>query len=689
MADARTVRVAIVGAGPRGTSVLERLLARVAATPEQLPALVIDLIDPFPAGPGHVWRTDQSRLYLMNTQSFYPTLVPGGELPAASLTKLSFDEWRVAQRAAPDESLSEQDAAELTTLESTGFPSRALYGRYLRWTFEQLTAQLPAGVTLREHRSEATAIRPTAAGEDAVDPSVRSEATAIRPTAAGGYAVDLADGRRLVADRVVLALGHLPSRLGREQELLAAGAAKAGLRYWPPAVPNDVDWDALPAGQPVLVRGMGLNFFDVLGQLTEGRGGNFVETGLPAGEALRYEPSGREPLIAAASRRGTPYRAKAELESYYPRSVRLRFLTPEAVRALTASGLEKPGFDHDLWPLMHRDALWAYYSTLARVRPGATRPDAVDSGAGTPGAIRPDAVDSCAVAASAFLHRLEQTLLEPGPDWRGRLDAVLAASVAPADRLNLEALARPFAARHFSGHQDFADAVHAYLQADARGSAAGEDDPLKMAIGALNAGRAVIKSVVCDGGITDESWLGELRGWFESFVEGLASGPPALRMEQLAALVRDGVVRFIGPDPVFGLDPERRVFTASSPWVDAPPWRAKDLIEALAPANRVLQSSSPLLEQLLADGLVRPRIMLAADGEPVATSGLDLSAPPYRALDSAGRIERGLHVLGLQLSSVQWGTAIAAQAASDYPSGYRTLQDADSIAADVLGAAGS
>lgn len=650
--------MAIVGAGPRGTSVLERLLARVAATPEQLPALVIDLIDPFPAGPGHVWRTDQSRLYLMNTQSFYPTLVPGGELPAASLTKLSFDEFRVAQRAAPDESLSEEDAAELAALESTSFPSRALYGRYLRWTFEQLTAQLPAGVTLREHRTEATAIR---------------------PTAAGGYAVDLADGTRLVADRVVLALGHLPSRLGPEQELLAAGAAKAGLRYWPPAVPNDVDWDALPAGQPVLVRGMGLNFFDVLGQLTEGRGGSFLETGLLAGEALRYQPSGREPLIAAASRRGTPYRAKAELESYYPRSVRLRFLTAEAVGGLTASGMEKPGFDHDLWPLLHRDAVWAYYSTLARVRPGAIRSDAINT----------DAIHSDAVGGSAFLHRLEQTLLEPGPDWRNRLDDVLAASVDPTDRLNLEALARPFAARHFSGHQDFADAVHAYLQADARGSAAGEDDPLKMAIGALNAGRAVIKSVVCDGGITDESWLGELRGWFESFVEGLASGPPALRMEQLAALVRDGVVRFIGPDPVFGLDPDQRVFTASSPWVDAPPWRAKDLIEALAPANRVLQSSSPLLEQLLADGLVRPRIMLAADGEPVATSGLDLSAPPYRALDSAGRIARGLYVLGLQLSSVQWGTAISAQAASDYPSGYRTLQDADSIAADVLGAAGS
>ncbi|HSU70396.1 MAG TPA: hypothetical protein VLI70_02995, partial [Micrococcaceae bacterium] len=389
-------------------------------------------------------------------------------------------------------------------------------------------------------------------------------------------------------------------------------------------------------------------------------------------------------------------------------SVRLRFLSAEAVTGLTG-GMDKPGFDHDLWPRLHRDALWAYYSTLARVRPGTILPgparsDPAASGRASPERANPEpanpkpanpgpanptdtgTAEAEAAVVGRFLDRLDQALHQPGPEWEDQLKTVLASHIDPADRLNLEALARPFGARHFAGHQAFADAVHAYLQADARGSAAGEDDPLKMAIGALNAGRAVIKNVVCDGGITDESWLGELRGWFEPFVEGLASGPPALRVEQLAALVREGIVRFVGPDPVFGLDPEQRVFTASSPWVDAPPWRSKDLVEALAPANRVLQNSSPLLEQLLADGLVRPRIMLASDGQPVATSGLDLSAPPYRAIDAAGRVAPGLYVIGLQLSSVQWGTAIAAQAGSEYRSGYRTLQDADRIAEHILAA---
>lgn len=204
-----------------------------------------------------------------------------------------------------------------------------------------------------------------------------------------------------------------------------------------------------------------------------------------------------------------------------------------------------------------------------------------------------------------------------------------------------------------------------------------------MAIGALNAGRAIVKSLVADRGITQGSWLGELRGWFEGFVEGLASGPPAVRVEQLVALVRAGVVHFAGPDPVFRI--QHGVFTASSPWVADAPWEARHLVEALAPANNVQISASPLLRKLLQDGLVRPRTMLASDGEPVVTSGLDVTAPPYRPLDGTGAPVEGLYVLGLQLSSVQWGTAIAAEASAKYRSGYRTVVDSDAIAADILG----
>lgn len=627
---------------------MERLLARRAQDPRAADtALHIHLIDPFEPGAGHVWRAGQSRLYLMNTQSFFPTLVPDQGVSAPPVAGCTFNQWREAQKTTPWDKLSDGDRAELGKLTAKGFPSRAIYGRYLSWCVEQLLLNAPAGTSISHHPTTAKRV--------------------VKNHSEGGFDVVLHDGGPLHVDHVVLALGHVESKLSAVQSELRDEARANGLEYFPPAVPNDVDWDQLPAGETVLVRGMGLNFFDVVGQLTENRGGRFEATGGPAGESLRYVASGREPIIVGASRRGTPYRAKAELDSYYPHSVTLRFLGEDAVAAIAALGATA-GFEHDIWPLLHRDTLWAYYTTLARTRPEAVSPRLLPE-------------------LDALLH---EGLDGGDPGWPARLKDLLGELVPEAYLLDLQGLARPLArhplregaAARFSSHAQMDAAVLEYLVADAAGSALGEDDPVKMAIGALNAGRAIVKSLVADRGITQASWLGELRGWFEGFVEGLASGPPAVRMEQLAALVRAGVVHFSGPDPVFRL--QHGVFTVRSPWVADAPWEARHLVEALAPANNVQFSASPLVRNLLADGLIRPLLMLASDGEPVTTSGVDVTAPPYRPLDGTGVPVSGLYVLGLQLSSVQWGTAIAAEAGAKYRSGYRTILDADAIAADIL-----
>jgi len=642
--NTQSIRAAIIGAGPRGTSVLERLLARSAAHRAGSAGALkvhIDVVDPYPAGPGHVWQPQQSRLFLMNTQSFYPTLIPEDPSLPAPLAGTSFDKWRDRQQRDPLPSLTADERAELAVLESNDFPSRALYGRYLRSTLEDLLDKAPDGVTVQFHETSAVSVRP--AGD-------------------GTFDVGLATGETLCTGSVVLALGHIPSRLNPEQRELQAAAEQLGLRYFPPAAPADVDWSRIPAGEPVLVRGMGLNFFDTMVQLTEGRGGKFVS----GGGRLEYEPSGQEPLIIAASRRGTPYRAKAALDGYYPASVTLRYLTEAALERFRRAGI-RPGFDHDLWPLLHRDTLWAYYSTLVRAQPAAV----------------PD--------RAAFLAALEEALhphAHSAANWEDSVESVLAVHVGPRHRLDLPALAAPLAGRTFGSRTELDAAVVEYLLDDARRSALGEDDPVKMAIGALHHGRAVLKTAVADGGITDASWVAGLRGWFESFVEGLASGPPALRSEQLAALARAGVVSFVGPDPKFGVDRRTRLFTASSPWVDGPPAAARTMVEALAPGNRVSANDSPLLGQLLADGAVRPRLMMTAEGAPVQSTGLDVVPHPYRPVAANGAVTAGMYVLGLQLSSNQWGTAIAAEAARPgyqaYRSGQRTLRDADEIAAAIL-----
>ncbi|MDQ0870454.1 hypothetical protein QFZ70_002927 [Arthrobacter sp. V1I9] len=640
----QSIRTAIIGAGPRGTSVLERLLARSAARIASGAGQVllhIDVIDPYPAGPGHVWQPGQSRLFLMNTQSFYPTVIPEDPSLAPPVAGTTFEQWRAGQQKHPSPDLSAEELAELAVLASSDFPSRALYGRYLRSTLEELARNAPGGVTIDFHETSALSVGPSGDGT---------------------FDVVLATGATIRTGSVVLALGHIPSRLNPEQRDLQASAEQLGLRYLPPAVPADVDWSLIPAGEPVLVRGMGLNFFDTVGQLTEGRGGKFVSNGA----VLQYEPSGQEPHIIAASRRGTPYRAKAALAGYYPASVTLRYFTEAALERFRKAGI-RPAFDHDFWPLLHRDALWAYYSTLVRSQPNAV----------------PD--------PAAFLAALDEALhphAHSAANWEDSVESVLAVHVGPRHRLDLPGLAAPLAGRSFASRAEHDAAVVEYLLDDARRSALGEDDPVKMAIGALHHGRAVLKTAVADGGITDESWVAGLRGWFESFVEGLASGPPALRSEQLAALARAGVVSFVGPDPKFGVDRRNNVFTAFSPWVDDAPVAARTMVEALAPGNRVSANDSPVLEQLLADGLVRPRLMMSVEGAPVQSTGLDMEPHPYRPVAANGAVTEGLYVLGLQLSSAQWGTAIAAEAVQsggpNYRSGQRTLRDADEIAGAIL-----
>lgn len=644
MAKSQINRVALVGAGPRGTSVLERLLANWAAKRAEGATLQIHVVDPYPAGSGHVWQPEQSRLYLMNTQSFYPTLIPEDSGLAAPLAGGSFDQWREARRR-DGAGLNDAEKAELATLESHDFPSRALYGRYLRQTLAGLLERKPDGVEVTFHETLAVAARP-------VD---------------GMFDVELADGGTLTVNSVVLALGHIESRLNPEQKSFKRAADELGLLYFPPAPPADVDWQVVPDTEPVLVRGMGLNFFDVMGQLTEGRGGKFLEAGAPGAGVLEYRASGREPRIIAASRRGTPYRAKAGLEGYYPRSITMRYLTEDAVDRFRAAGIQ-PGFDHDLWPLLHRDALWAYYSTLARSQPAAIKDPA------------------------QFLADLEDALqphAHTTANWESDVEVLVEKHVAASRRLNLRGLAAPLAGRTFASRRDLDAAITAYLDDDARRSALGESDPVKMAIGALHTGRAILKTVVADGGITDESWLAGLRGWFESFVEGLASGPPALRSEQLAALARAGVVSFVGPDPKFSVDRGAKVFRAASPWVHEGPAEARTLIEAMSPANRVGINISPLLEQLMADGLVRTKIMMSVEGTPMQTTGLDVEPHPYRPLAANGSITENMYVLGLQLSASQWGNAIAAEArprsGRAYASGQRTLRDADEIARSILG----
>ncbi|MBG6085187.1 FAD/NAD(P)-binding protein [Zhihengliuella flava] len=673
--------VTVVGAGPRGTSVLERLLARLEAGAEPAARLIVRVLDPYRPGSGHVWASTQSRLFLMNTPALFPTVAPPRQVTSeqqerrqhsehsslvGSSVGLTFDQWR---RAGGDGAvLAPAEAKEISALGPGDYPTRALYGRYVEHVYDAVATRL------REHPA-VESLEHIAASARRIE---RAEATyRVHYERASGDGEDV-----LESDAVVLAVGHVPAELNPRQAAAGQRAEDLGLTYQGPNVPADVDWSRFPGGEPLLVRGLGLNFFDAVAQLTLGRGGEFVETGAGSGRALEYRPSGSEPRLIAASRRGVPYRAKAQVPDFVPRSVELMYLTFERVHALAAAGAPgeprgKVGFDAHVWPLLYRDVMRTYYRVSARVRP------------------------ECFTDVDSFLTRLDDLLdaqLAPEQNvqgapvhgqevWRSKLADLIEEQAPDIGWLDVPALGTPFARRGFASAEEYQRAVIAYLEEDAASSAAGEEDPLKMAIGALHAGRLVTKRLIAEGLIDEVSRADEVQKWFEPLVEGTASGPPLRRIEELIALARVGVVTFLGPDPVFTLDDEGEysgVFTASSRWVDAVPATAHHMLEAMMPANRVGQTASPLLRQLQDDGLARPRAIATEDGESVPGPGFDVVGTPYRLVDAAGTAHRSIFVLGLQLSGVQWGTAIAAEAGGSDDDGARTLADADAVAWEVL-----
>lgn len=673
----RILNVVVIGGGPRGTSVVERVVSRAAAAheagDEHPVAVSLTVVDPHRPGSGHVWGRDQNRLFLMNTPSFYPTVSPErsaprdvgrpdpleentGGPPAFRLPRqapgLSFEQFRLLNGDGAE--LTDLERQELARLGRADFPPRALYGAYLEHVWQRCLG--------------------AAAGVPWLDGPHHVAASAVgieRDHGGDGHRVLLDDGRALEADHVILAVGHVPARLTPEQEAAGRAVAAAGCGYVAPHVPTDLDTSMFPAGRKVLVRGMGLNFFDLMIALTEGRGGRFEESGLGAGRRLDYIPSGEEPILVAGSRRGTPYLAKSATDAFVPRRVHLRHLTYERVTGTALAGAtgRVPGsvdFGRHVWPLLQRDVVQHYYVTLAAVSPELflTGPD-------------------------RFLTALAQILEEPtdiGDEvWTVKVHDLLREAAPEAADFDIRTLARPFERVGHTSAEGHAAAVLEWLERDAAQAALGEDCPERQAIGALHAGRLLTKRLIAEGFIDETSVALQVRGTFEPLVEGLASGAPMQRTEEMAALVRAGVVRVLGPEPTYTFDDAARHFVASSPWVQGVQETAGWMVEAMMPANRVSVTASPLLRDVLASGMGRPHPRVSTDGEILPGSGFDVSGPAHRLVGADGAVQDHVYVLGLQLSSVQWGTAIAAEAGAGPDDGGRTLADADAVAAAVLG----
>jgi glutamate mutase epsilon subunit len=609
------VRIAVVGSGPRGLSVLERLVARTVQAPDAFAAEVW-LIDDVEVGCGRIWRTDQSPWFLMNTAASEVTMFSGppDDGPARAGAGPSLGQWRT--------DVDPQDA------DPNGYAPRAVYGRYLRFVLETLERTAPDRVKV--HRVLGRVV-------DVVNTGARRRSAPV--------SVRLQDGRHLKVDRAVLATGHQICEPPAEQRRLEAFAARRlQAQYISGDSSADLPLDAIPAGVSVGVIGLGLSFYDVMAQLTQGRGGRFVDDG---NGRLRYLPSGREPLVVAGSRGGLPLPARGRNQKRPDHTYLPRILTVARIRQRRARG--PLDFRTGVLPFLQAEIDLVYCETTARARGVDVHIDLADL-----------VSDVDLLGPRRALARVRERL--------GLTDL-------PA--LDLEALARPVVDREFASPQEYHDAVRSWIDDDLAAAAQGNaDGPLKAALDVIRDVRGVLREAVDFGGLSAESHE-DFLGWFGPLASFLSAGPPMIRLAQTRALLDAGVLVLAGPDTRFETGPDG--FVVRSPQVAGSTRTVQVLLDARMPVPDLDRDTSELSRQLRARGVLTTWTN-ASGPRPARTGGVSVTRAPFHPIGENG-VDRALHVLGIPTEHTRWFT----QVGSGRPQVWTSFTaDADAIAADLL-----
>ncbi|MBL3699107.1 FAD/NAD(P)-binding protein [Leucobacter luti] len=666
--------IAIVGLGPRGTSLIERLGAHLDAAAARGDAradapLDLHLIDDAQAGAGRIWRTDQTRELCMNTLADAVTLFtePGSTVTGPIRQGPTLYEWALlvrdgASAAVPAahaaafsahptrQGLAADYRAELAELRPESHPSRALYGEYLVWCFDRAIAALPASVRVVHHRARAERIA-------RVD---------------GRERLTLDTGATVAADAAILATGWLPrTSTPAERAIEAKLADHPGLTWVRQGSPVDQDLSGVPAGEPVIVRGLGMGFFDTMALLTIGRGGVFTpDPAAPGG--LRYAPSGHEPIIHVTSHRGVPFRAKSLYRSLPPRAAQT------LLREVEWDSIPRPiNFDQLLWPRIVGDGFIAHATALREIRPEALGTDAARADAAL-GAIA-DAVRTAIAPILAGAASAAPT---------ATVDAVAAAVAphipSPADRFDLAGELTPVDVA-FSGPAAFDAWVAERVAADLRAAEQGRANALKAGLWSISSARAVSSRIGTLGGFDAESRRG---GYALLLAVGgmVGSGPPAFRSSQLLALASAGIVHFIGPEAALTVDD--RGFVASSPLVAGSEVVAPALIDAWMHFHRLAETADPLSHSLVEAGRARPFTVAARASGPAAgtrltTGGIDIDGPTGRLRGADGTVDAAVHASGIPVDETLHDTVISPMPGTDP----FMLRETDRVALSTLEAA--
>lgn len=616
------MKTIIVGAGPRGLILAERLISNYAQTKKG--DLSIQLIDPFDIG-GRVWLRNQNPLFLMNSAIQQLTFFTDDAVKMNGPIENGPNFYTWTKTVAKDYLASFKDDLQakyflehLDDLKLNDYPSRALLNYYATWFFEQLVTKANAlNINLTYTKSTV---------KDIIDaPGDVLEK----------YAV-ITDDNTYYADEITMALGHSDHTLSPKENQLNEYAKMHNLMYVAPMHPAQADLGQIPANKPTLIRGLGLNFFDYMIQLSTKRGGQFIAD---ADNKLKYIKSGDEPLIIAGSRSGLPLHAKGINQKTQETRYKPHFLTEEKINELTENhtkNMPYSTFNH----LFVSEMQFVYYTNLVKEL-GLKFPNFEE--------------------ALLSSNNLNQTASEFG--------------FSADDLFMLDRILKPFG--KFDTMEEYQVEMMNYLQNDIDDSAKGNlDAPYTAAFDLIRDIRDRIRILIEGNGFSNDDRKLFLTD-FNALSSLISVGPPRLRIQQMLALMEAGVLKLIPANfevvPVNGQFKINTTNPDDSLYVDS-------IIEARLGAIDLHHSKNPLEVNLRDKHIMTSASYLLSDESVYSTGALVVDRKSYELIASDGSKTKSIRAYGVPTEKYMWFT-------TSLPRPYgndRMLRDADHIARLML-----
>lgn len=616
------MNIVLVGAGPRNLSLVERLMAHAKSTTEPVD---ITLYDPFPIG-GRVWNPDQDPTFLMNTVTQQLTLFTDPSVPNHASTALygpNFYEWSVTFGKEYVKMHDFKNEAyfldELTRINPNRFTSRALFGVYGQWFFEHLGAHVPANVTLSYERRSVTDV-------------VKQD---------NQYTVTIDGTDTIIADQMVMALGHVDNSLNDEEQAFAdAAAGNANMLYVAPTHPSEADLDAVPAREKVVLRGLGLSFFDYIAKLTISRGGRFARDN---NGVMYYLPSGKEPHMIAGSRKGLPMHARGVNQKVAAEGYQPLFFTSENLDKLAEKSNGQVTYD-EFFTLLRKELEYKHYQNTINDF-GVTWPFNA-------------AEFMDALAASDDLNETARKYgisEEYIMDW----DRIL----NPVDDVPAEV--------------EYSDFMMNYLTWDINDANQGNNDaPYAGAFDMLRDVRGIIRHYL-DAGYLSSDEYAKFLSKFNPFNSLISVGPPVLRVEQMRALIEAGVLEVAGPGLAVSVRDDHYVATDNR----GNTWTVNNLVEARLFPVSLAASTNPLVANLRDRGLLSAAEYTKADGSTYVVGGTRMNKEDLTVIDANDNEVDGLFIWGVPTEGWSWFTTFAPRSGVND----KNLRDAENIARRIFG----